>query len=514
MSTTAFETVKAAILADGDPSAVLLENWACLMEGDKVLLTTLLGIRNRKEAMTKLGFYGDWKAVTMATSNTLTCPGHGLVANQPIRFKTTGALPSMTAGILGSTAMLPDRIYFVRASPTTDTFEIAEYVGGAVVDITSTGTGTHYVDVAVAANVLVGNGLNGGAVQAQPTDSGLAGGNARGAGALDLQRERSAATQVARTKGSVILTGFGNTVTTGSGAEPTFYGSYSAVLSGFGNTLASNGRGSAIIGNTNSISGGGSTVVFLAGVQNAIMSGSGGSSTCLGDQHLGGGQNCTWLGGFHNLINTVGTTDYGAAGAQISAQGAGTLINYMGGFNIVTLGAGTVGEIQGSINFSSHANKNKGSIWVTVQYASTAAASGTVAASATSTVEMLPMGYYSGGNLKKFAVQPNRLYTLEFAAVIVLVDASTPEYGMIRKRATYFSGTTANATPTLVGSVTTIETSGSDSGNLPAGWGLVITPEAGTLTFDLTVVNHAAGARNIHAFADVKAAWVNTALDT
>lgn len=469
-----------------------------------------LGVASRA-----LGLPGAWKSVTMATSNTLTCAGHGLTANQPVRFKTTGTLPSTTGGILSATAMLPDRIYFVRSSPGTDTFEIAEYVGGAAVDITSTGSGTHYVDTAAAVEIAIGTGLNGGALQAQSTDSGLAGGNARGAGALDLQRERSAATQVAGTKGAVILTGFGNTVTTGSGAEPTFYGSYSAVLTGFGNTLASNGRGSAIIGNTNSISGGGSTVMFVAGVQNAVMSGSGGSSTCLGDQHLGGGQNCSWLGGFHNLINSVGTTDYGTTGAQISAQGGGTIINYLGGFNMSVEGAGAVAEVQGSRAFVSHANKNKGFFDLTVQYSSTGAASGTVAAGATSTVEMLPMGYYSGGNLKKFGVINNRVYTVDFTAILTLVHATAPLYAIIRKRATYDSGNTANGTPTLVGSVTTIEAIGSNAGALPdPAWDIVITPEAGVLTFDATLKNTSGAAMNIHAIAYVQVTWVNTASDT
>jgi len=453
-----------------------------------------------------------WAACTFsAADNTVTCAGHGLSNNSPVRF-AAGNYPTSTGGVLGATAVVPNRVYYVK-EVAGDTFKIADYLTGTAIDITSAGASV-LADIGVREDFYLPVGQNGG-IQIQATDSTAAGGNTRGGNARDFQAHRTAATKVAAAFGSVIMTGYDNLVSSGGGADSTFFGAFSGIFTGYGNTLTGNGRGSAIFGNSNSSSGSGSTVMFIAGVSNVIFPGSGGTSTCLGDQHIGGGQNVTWVGGFHSLINTVGTTDFGASGAQIGAQGAGTIINYAGGFNMIVMGAGAVAGVQGERAFVSHGNKNKGFFDITIQYSSTTAGSGTVAAGATVTVEKLPMGYHSGANLKKLAVWPNRLYTLELQAVITLVHASTPLLGVIRKRANYFTGLTANAVPSLIGSVTTIETAGNNGGALPdPAWDLVITPEAGVLTFDLTVKNTAAEARNIHALTYVAATWVATNIDT
>ena len=51
MSQPALETVLAAVAAPGDPSAIVLQNWYCLQEGDKELVTTLLGIKHREDVL-------------------------------------------------------------------------------------------------------------------------------------------------------------------------------------------------------------------------------------------------------------------------------------------------------------------------------------------------------------------------------------------------------------------------------------------------------------------------------
>lgn len=51
MSQPALETVLAAIASTEDPSSVVLQNWLCLREGDKELVTTLLGVRYRENLL-------------------------------------------------------------------------------------------------------------------------------------------------------------------------------------------------------------------------------------------------------------------------------------------------------------------------------------------------------------------------------------------------------------------------------------------------------------------------------
>lgn len=67
------------------------------------------------------------------TTDVITATAHGLSDGQAVVLKTTTTLP---AGLATST------IYYVRDS-TTNTLKLAATSGGAAIDITSTGTGTH-----------------------------------------------------------------------------------------------------------------------------------------------------------------------------------------------------------------------------------------------------------------------------------------------------------------------------------------------------------------------------------
>lgn len=73
-------------------------------------------------------------AFTAATSDTITSNGHGLSNGDVLILTTTNTLP---AGLSTGTP------YYV-ISATTNTFELSTSAGGSAVDITSTGTGTHY----------------------------------------------------------------------------------------------------------------------------------------------------------------------------------------------------------------------------------------------------------------------------------------------------------------------------------------------------------------------------------
>lgn len=74
--------------------------------------------------------------VADATANTLTLVRHGLVDGSRVQFTTSAA--DLPAGLSASTD------YYVR-DVTLDTFKVAATLGGAVVDITDAGTGTHKV---------------------------------------------------------------------------------------------------------------------------------------------------------------------------------------------------------------------------------------------------------------------------------------------------------------------------------------------------------------------------------
>ncbi|HYQ42765.1 MAG TPA: hypothetical protein VER11_12380 [Polyangiaceae bacterium] len=72
---------------------------------------------------------------TGATSDTLSCPAHGLVVGDPITFwqYESVALPGgITEGI----------VYFVKTVADADSFTVSATLGGGVLDVTSSGQGT------------------------------------------------------------------------------------------------------------------------------------------------------------------------------------------------------------------------------------------------------------------------------------------------------------------------------------------------------------------------------------
>lgn len=71
--------------------------------------------------------------ITIASPGVITNVGHGLVANDPVEFSTTGALPT---GIVNRT------IYYVK-NETADTFQISSTPGGSAINTSGTQSGTH-----------------------------------------------------------------------------------------------------------------------------------------------------------------------------------------------------------------------------------------------------------------------------------------------------------------------------------------------------------------------------------
>lgn len=71
--------------------------------------------------------------ISVASPGVVTWAGHPLAANDPIKFSTTGALPTgLTAGTT----------YYV-VSPATDTFHVASTPGGAAINTSGTQSGVH-----------------------------------------------------------------------------------------------------------------------------------------------------------------------------------------------------------------------------------------------------------------------------------------------------------------------------------------------------------------------------------
>lgn len=76
---------------------------------------------------------GSTVTITIASPGVVTWTGHTFVANDPVYFTTTGALPT---GITANTK------YYVR-NPATNTFEISATSGGASINTSGTQSGTH-----------------------------------------------------------------------------------------------------------------------------------------------------------------------------------------------------------------------------------------------------------------------------------------------------------------------------------------------------------------------------------
>lgn len=87
--------------------------------------------------------------ITIASPGVVTNTAHGLAADTPISFTTTGALPT------GITANL---IYYVSATGlTADTFQFSTTIGGASVNTSGTQSGTHTLWATRASKALTGN---------------------------------------------------------------------------------------------------------------------------------------------------------------------------------------------------------------------------------------------------------------------------------------------------------------------------------------------------------------------
>lgn len=72
--------------------------------------------------------------ITVATPGVVTDTAHGLAANTPVKFSTTGALPT---GLVAGTT------YYVKSVIDADSYSVSATAGGSAIATSSTQSGTH-----------------------------------------------------------------------------------------------------------------------------------------------------------------------------------------------------------------------------------------------------------------------------------------------------------------------------------------------------------------------------------
>lgn len=78
-----------------------------------------------------------------ASTNQLAITAHGLYERQRVKVRTTTTLPAPLAAAT---------VYYVKLVGD-DTFQLSSTIGGAAIDITDTGTGTHYLITEMTVNL-------------------------------------------------------------------------------------------------------------------------------------------------------------------------------------------------------------------------------------------------------------------------------------------------------------------------------------------------------------------------
>jgi hypothetical protein len=249
-----------------------------------------------------------------AATDVITATGHIYTANQTVIF----------SAITGGAGLSANTVYFVR-NPSGNTFQLSTTSGGAAINFTTNITAGTVIaiqtNVAISQNTtetnsaLVLSPKGTGALIAGPKPNGTsAGGNARGANAIDWQMQRANADQVAAMINSVICGGRNNRIGVGSpGDEGPFIGGGngnaindnqfgpSVICGGINNSIVStggavgtnfigSGSGNSTIGRRNVVCGGTSNSVTATGGGNSFMgSGEGNNVAAFRSVIVGGG---------------------------------------------------------------------------------------------------------------------------------------------------------------------------------------------------------------------------------
>jgi hypothetical protein len=410
----------------------------------------LTGVRTQSGA-TLLDHVEYSVTVDPATDVITTASAHNFVADDSVFF-TAATLPT---GLVANTR------YYVR-DVTSTSFKVSATSGGAAINLTTAGTtviATANNGLKRGGNTVIGRGNN------QTTTS---------------------------TYGESLCV-IGNNNTIAWLGLPTGYAHKNSVspalIFGSSNTIANAGQGWFMVGGyTNNID----------------VGASGGTSVCFGDQHFGGGTNCSHLGGFHNEIRGAGYSGTAKTGSVLTG---------LGGMNMVAMGAGISVFWQGTIGHVGHANKDMGWHKGTLTRATAdSGGGGTIAnAGASRTDELFLMRYYTGSNKKWLRIPPNKVVDFEFRFVVTLEAAATPTYAVFKRRASYYQGADTAIAPVLIGSIETVGTDkGSNAGAPPTGWSVTLTPGTDGVRVFVTVQNDDTAARNVNSICSFEAVECDT----
>lgn len=87
--------------------------------------------------------------LSLGSPGVVNFTAHGMVVNQPLRFTTTGALP---------TGLALNTTYYVQSIPTADTLQVAATVGGTAINFTGGQSGAHTISVRGAYGAMIIDG--------------------------------------------------------------------------------------------------------------------------------------------------------------------------------------------------------------------------------------------------------------------------------------------------------------------------------------------------------------------
>lgn len=81
-------------------------------------------------------------SVTIASPAVFTAEGHGLIADTPVRFMTSGSLPDYSSGI-NADSMLDRTFYVIAEDLTENTFKVSDTLAGQAIGTVGVEIGVH-----------------------------------------------------------------------------------------------------------------------------------------------------------------------------------------------------------------------------------------------------------------------------------------------------------------------------------------------------------------------------------
>lgn len=270
--------------------------------------------------MTSGSFYTSFLTGAQTANLSYTLPIAAPSAGQVLTSNGSGVLRWDDAGLASFTEA------YATAAPNATV---------PVASLTATGTATH-ID---AAFVPKGNG----ALLVDVPDNAAAGGNKRGAWAVDLQTKRTAATQVASGSSATISgggsnTAAGNFATVGGGEENGAGGQYGVIAGGRTNDINP-------VADYGTIAGGSSNTInedfgsIGGGINNTIFGSANSATIGGGSGNVASSTSTTVAGGSNNTASNLNATVGGGLGN--SATGENSVVP--GGYQMTVSGNGSFG---------------------------------------------------------------------------------------------------------------------------------------------------------------------------